>query len=373
MKPSTLMVIHQFRPIASGAELQAERLACKLVELGHKIQVLTPLKIEGSQPHETIGGVEVHRCTFPFAYRVDLDTGPLFRHFIKNRNSYDVIHSHMCFGHAVVATVAARWLRKKSIIKIACAGEFGDFSVLSKFKWFPWALRILWQTDAMVAISREVRDELIEWGFPPGRIFHIPNGVDTSRFKRNRPFPDGGQVHFILVGRLTPQKGIDVAVQAVKILLDRGMGSRIHLRIYGWKYPDWDYPGMARDLGVDSHVEFLPYSDCIKEAYQSAHCLILPSRGEGLSNVLLEAMSMELTCIASEVSGTVDVLERDTDGVLVSPGSPQSLADAMQAIADNPELALGLGRNARRKVKKVFSLDTVAKRYSDLYSELAAR
>jgi glycosyltransferase involved in cell wall biosynthesis len=372
MKPSAMMVIHQFRPIASGAELQAERLACKLVDLGHKMQVLTPLKIEGSLPYETIGGVKVHRCTFPFAYRVDLDAAPLFRYFVKNRSNYDILHSHMCFGHAVVATVAARWLRKKSLIKIACAGEFGDFSVFSKFKAFRWALRILWQTDAMVAISSEVRDELIEWGFSTDRVFHIPNGVDTNCFKRDHPFPNREKIRFILVGRLTPQKGIDVALEAVKMLVNRGMGDRIHLSIYGWKYPEWDYGAMARDLGVNSYVDFLPYSDSIKEVYHGTHCLILPSRGEGLSNVLLEAMSMELPCIASHVSGTVDVIEHDKSGILVSPGSAEALADAMQLTMDNCEFAQTLGQNARARVLEQFSLDAVAQRYSQLYQSLAS-
>jgi glycosyltransferase involved in cell wall biosynthesis len=373
MKPSSMMVIHQFRPIASGAELQAERLACKLVELGHRVQVVTPLKVGDSPLRETIAGVEVHRRTFPFPYRVDLDTGPLFRYFIMNRRNYDIIHSHMCFGHAVVATVAAQWLRKRNVTKIACAGEFGEFSVFSKFKWFRWALRILWQTDAMVAISREVRDELLEWGFSRDRVFYIPNGVDTSHFQRDRPLVNGDQVHFILVGRLTPQKGIDVALEAVRILLDRGLGNRFHLSIYGWNYPEWDYLAMARDLGVDSNVKFLPYSDCIKEIYHDAHCLILPSRGEGLSNVLLEAMSMELPCIASRVSGTVDVLEHDKSGILIEPGSRKSLADAMQAIADHPKMAHEFGQNARKRSLERFSLDSVGKRYSDLYHALVPR
>ena len=129
---------------------------------------------------------------------------------------------------------------------------------------------------------------------------------------------------------------------------------------------------MARQLDVMERVQFLPYTEpeAMLEVYQSCNCLILPSRGEGLSNVLLEAMAMELPIIATRVSGTVDVVDNGENGILIPPGSSQALADAMLTIARNPDLARSVGRRARQKVIQSFSLESVAHQYSALYQQL---
>ncbi|MEN8261089.1 MAG: glycosyltransferase family 4 protein [Pseudomonadota bacterium] len=372
MKPRGLFFIHQFRPVANGAELQAERLAIKLLKLGHPMQVLTQLRTPESLSEETIEGVPVHRVSFPLAYWIKHGVVDTFRYLVKRRHSYDVIHVHQAFGHAVVVVVVARCFGKKCIIKIACAGTYGDLNVFSGFEGFKWASQILRQADRVVAISREVEDELLRWGFPAERIVCIPNGVDTGYFQRRYPLPERDPVRFILVARRTPQKGIDVALHAAERLLEQEIGHRFEIRFYGIDYPEHDYQAMAQQLGVMEHVRFLPYTEpeAMLDVYQTCNCLLLPSRGEGLSNVLLEAMAMELPIIATRVSGTVDVVDDGENGILIPPDSSQALADAMSAIILNPDLARSLGRKARQKVIESFSLESVTHQYSALYQQL---
>jgi L-malate glycosyltransferase len=372
MKPRGLMLIHQFRPIANGAELQAERLALKLLGLGHSMQVLTGWLVPDSPPEEDFRGIQIHRAKFPLAYNLYRGCAETFRYLVQHRHTYDILHVHQAFAHAVVAIVVARCFRRKCIVKIACAGSFGDLSVFSAFVGFSWALRILRQADAVIAISREVEAELIQtWGFDPRRIRRIPNGVDTSVFQRTCPFVEHGPCRFILIGRRTPQKGIDTALQAARHLVDRGLGQRFEVKFYGLDYPDYDYHALARTLGVDGQIEFLPFQEAVLDVLQAAHCLILPSRGEGLSNVLLEAMSMELPVIASTVSGTVDVVTDGVDGLLIPPDSPEHLADAMIAVMSDTSRARRLGQAARQRVIHHFSLDRVARDYAALYNVLA--
>ncbi len=362
------MVIHQFRPVAAGAELQAERLAVKLSEMGHPMGVLTQLRTVNTPREELIGGVEVHRVTFPLAYRV-FRRGIVgtFQYLLKNRHKYDVLHVHQAFGHAMVAVVVGRTFGKRCIIKIACTGEYGDLNVFSQFAGARLALRVLRQADAIVAISREVEHELVEWGFPADRIVRIPNGVDTQYFKRTSALPPRDIVRFALMGRRHPQKGIDVALEAAKLLKENGLGGRFEIRLHGADYQEFDYYDMANRLGVTDVVKFLPFESDILGVLHGIHCLILPSRGEGLSNALLEAMAMELPVVASSVSGTVDVVTDGEDGILIPPDSSQALARAMTAIIRFPELARYLGQNARMKVERQFSLDAVAAQYSELY------
>jgi len=127
---------------------------------------------------------------------------------------------------------------------------------------------------------------------------------------------------------------------------------------------------MAEELGVTALVEFLPHQDTIRDVYHTAHSLILPSRSEGMPNVVLESMSFELPVIASRVSGVVDIINDTVDGILIPSEDPQALAHAMKRIIAEPEIATRLGRQARQKVTSEFSLESIADLYSDLYEQL---
>ncbi|RME59169.1 glycosyltransferase family 1 protein [Candidatus Parcubacteria bacterium] len=365
------MLIHNFRPgPVGGAELQAERLASRLVAMGHEMQVLTMRTVPDALSEETLDGVRIHRVDYHLAYWVDHGAGQTFRDLVKMRSTYDILHAHMAFGHAVVAVVVARCFGKKSIIKIACAGEFGDLAKFSRFRGFGKALRVLRQADAVVAVSSEVEQELLSYNFPHQRIVRIPNGVDTAYFRPRSSRERGRKTRFILIGRRHPQKGVDVALSAAKILRDRGLASRFQINFYGADYPEYDYRIMANAVGVASFVHFAPHQQDMLSVYQDADCFLLPSRGEGLSNALLEAMAMELPVVATAVSGTIDVVDDSVDGLLIPPDSPEALADAMQMIMENPRLASELGKMARKKVERHYSLESVARQYSDLYEQL---
>ena len=370
-KPSVMMIISQFRPVASGAELQAERLAYKLAELGFPLQVLTQRLDPTSLANEVFRGVKIHRCDFHLAYNLNShEAAPTLEYLIKKHHAFDILHNHQIWGHAVVSTLVARWLRKKNIIKLACAGTFGDLEVFSHLRHAKWGLQVLQMADALIAVSREIQSELLQHGFDPKKIHLIPNGVDVQEFQRTRAFSGNPRRRFILLGRRTPQKGIDTALQAVKILADKGLADGLELNFYGWDYSEWDYRQMARELGVEQYVTFLSFEDNVLGVYQGAYCLLLPSVGEGLSNVLLEAMALEMPVIASEVSGTVEVVDHQKNGVLIPPGSPEALASAMELVLTKPELAFELGRQARRKVQEHYSLDAVAQKYAGLYDML---
>jgi len=276
----------------------------------------------------------------------------------------------MAYGHAVVAVVVARNFDKRCIIKIACAGQYGEFSTFSKLPGFSSALKVLHQADAMVAISSEVERELLSYGFAPKKIVHIPNGVDTNYFRRSLPHPQKDRTRFLLIGRKHPQKGIDIALQAMHLLHKQGFKGRAELHMYGEEYPEYDYRAMASELNISDHVHFHPFEKDILTVYQSSHCLILPSRGEGLSNALLEAMSLEMPVIATAVSGTPDVVSDNQDAILIPPESPEALATAMTRIIFEPKAAFQIGQNARRKIVAQFSLERIARQYSQLYEQL---
>lgn len=371
MLPRILMQIHQYSPIASGAELQAKRLAEKLVVRGHQIQILTQLRVPGSAPEEISNGVSIHRVSFPMSFRPFFRVGYHLKYLVQHRHTFDIIHSHQCFNHAVLGTVLGSWFGKKSIVKFACAGDIGDLHVFSQFEHGEFSLRMLQEADAYIAISSEIEQELVDRGFPQKRIHRIPNGVDTDYFRRELPMPDTGKTVFIIIGRRTPQKGIDVVIKALKILKEKGFSDNdLEVRSYGWDYAEFDYRTMASGSSVNAMLSLLPYTDEIIKVYHDAHCFLLPSRAEGLSNALLEAMSFELPVIASRVSGNTDVIEHQKCGILIPPEDPTELASAMEFIMRQPGAAQKIGRHARQRVIEHFSLDKTADCYAKLYKKL---
>jgi glycosyltransferase involved in cell wall biosynthesis len=279
----------------------------------------------------------------------------------------------MAFGHTLIGTMLAQLCGKKSLFKIACSGPFGDLSLLSSFRFGKEAIEILKTTDAIVAISREVKDELISYGFSERRIHLIPNGVNTSDFQRETPYEYPSYdtpFRFVLPGRRCPQKGIDTTIKAIGILKNRGCSRRFIVELYGNDYPEYDYQSMAKEAGIADYIQFSPYNTDMKKLLNAVHCFILPSRGEGLSNAMLEAMSMELPVIVSRVSGTEDVVTDRRDGLLIAPDSPEQLAEAMSLILNDRSMAEQLRHNARARVSNSFSLDVVADRYRKLYENL---
>ncbi|MFW6127210.1 MAG: glycosyltransferase family 4 protein [Thermodesulfobacteriota bacterium] len=370
-KPSIMMLNGRWRPLGSGAELQAERLAAKLVELGFPVQVFTQHLDPSSPTEEVYRGIRINRVDFPLAYDLNRSAAPTLRYLVERRRTFDILHDHQMLGHAAVSTIAARWLGKRNVIKVSLTGTDGDLTRFCRIKYARWGMHILHMADAVIAVSREINFELLQHGFAPEKIRRLPNGVDVQEFSRRAPFPGTSPPRFILLGRRNPQKGIDTVLQALKIMAEKGsIADGLEVDFYGWDYPEWDYRQMSRDLGVERYVRFLPFEKNVVEVYQKAYGLLLPSTGEGLSNVLLEAMAMELPAIGSRVSGTEEVLDHRQNGLLIPPGSPEALAEAMEQLLADPGWAARLGRQARRQVEKHYSLDAVAQQYAQLYERL---
>ncbi|NUM81254.1 glycosyltransferase, partial [bacterium] len=174
--------------------------------------------------------------------------------------------------------------------------------------------------------------------------------MDTGFFAPQGRKEQNGRVRFLLVGRRQPQKGVDLLLHAVKELKSIGLEEKFEVQLCGADSPGHDYKALAFELGVSHLVHFLPFQKDMKQFYNDAHCFLLPSRGEGLSNALLEAMAMELPVIATRVSGTPEVVTDGKDGILIPPDSVGALVEKMKQIILYSELRQILGRNARFRV-----------------------
>jgi colanic acid/amylovoran biosynthesis glycosyltransferase len=181
-------------------------------------------------------------------------------------------------------------------------------------------------------------------------------GVDPREFAP-RPFrADPGPFQIACVGQLAPVKGQHVLLAAMELLACEGR--RVLLRIAG---DGADRAGLehdiaSRNLARQVVMEGYLNQDKLRELYSQCDALALPSFAEGIPVVLMEAMAMEIPCIATWITGIPEIIQHETDGLLVPPADAESLARAIARLMDDPELRRSLGQKGRLRILEKFDL-----------------
>jgi glycosyltransferase involved in cell wall biosynthesis len=384
------MVARQFFPIIGGTEVQAQTLSFGLLRKGVATEVVTrrfskewpTVEYITNSDDATQASLKVNRLPAPCIQAIGT-----FIYFIRlviflvfHIRQFDIIHIQRADAEVIVGAVVAKLFGKKTLCKIACSGEGGEIAALRQRrvkKLYLFALRHL---DRVVAVSRDVRVELEEFGLQPNSIDDIPNGVDITRFK---PLPVQMRVQvrtslgwandrvIVSMGRLAPQKGFDVLISAIRLIKDRHKDRDLKLVIVGEGPLLGQLRGQVESLGMLDSVIFTGQVNEVVTYLQAADIFVLPSRFEGLSNALLEAMACGLPVIASRVSGNVDVIQANFNGLLVEPDSVDELATVIGRLVRDRALSVRLGTEARRTIQSHYSLEVVTDRYMTLYQELA--
>ena len=227
-----------------------------------------------------------------------------------------------------------------------------------------------------VCVSQAVADFSIErGGLSPEKIVVIPNGVDVERFQ-NAPLADLSQYEIppgsrtlLFVGRLDPQKGPRLLLQAVRGLFP--VHRNLHLLMVG------DGP-LATELKewvcaqrLESRIHFAGWRPDVPSLLKAADVLVLPSRWEGMPNVVLEAMAAGRPVVATRVEGVSELVTDRETGLLVEPGSTETLAGGIALLLAEPDLGRSAGKKAQQVSKERFTIDAVASAYADLYVNLS--
>lgn len=194
-------------------------------------------------------------------------------------------------------------------------------------------------------------------------------GVDTVKFSP-RPEPIGTPV-VMLASRMLWSKGVGEFVAAARILRERGVQAKFQL-VGG--IDDHNPAGISvgqlqawREQGL---VEWLGHRDDMAEALNSANLICLPSYGEGLPKVLIEAAACGRAIITSDVPGCRDVVRQGENGLLVPVRDVQALAEAIQPLLANQELRKDMGRNGRELVMRQFTEERIIAETFAVYREL---
>lgn len=203
----------------------------------------------------------------------------------------------------------------------------------------------------------------------PERVALCYHGLDLERFAPPPPRPEGGDgsdpqhpVVLLSVGRAVPKKGYDDLLAALTLLPADLAWRFVHIGGGGLAAA---LRKQADRLGLGPRIEWrgaLPQPEVL-EAYRQADLFVLAAKvtgdgdRDGLPNVLMEAQSQRLACVATEVSGIPELIEDGITGLLVAPGDPPALARTLAGLIRDPARRAALGSAGERRVRSAFAMD----------------
>ena len=191
------------------------------------------------------------------------------------------------------------------------------------------------------------------------KVLVLPLGVDVDAFRRKKTLQRDLNEPFRLlsVGRLSAPKGYPILIEAVALLRERGCNLRLTLVGEGAERASLEKLIALRDLGNYVRLAGACNHDRLVDYYESSDAFVMSSFLEGVPVVLMEAMAMELPCIATWITGIPEIIDKDVEGLLVPPASASAIADAVERLIEDPEGARRLGTAARRKVILKYHLE----------------
>ena len=216
--------------------------------------------------------------------------------------------------------------------------------------------------SAFVTVSRDSARHHVLTGVPAAKVRTIWNGVDLDRFAFRGP-AIGGPV--VTVARLSADKDIATLLHASRIVREQDPAYR--LEIAGDGPCREELVRLTHELGIGSAVKFLGEVRNIPELLARTSLFVLPSKSEGISLTLLEAMALGLPIAATAVGGNPEVVIDGQTGRLVPAEAPADLAEAILQIRSNGENAQLMGRAGRRRVESCFDIRKMVAQYESLY------
>jgi PEP-CTERM/exosortase A-associated glycosyltransferase len=318
-----------------------------------------------------------------------------YREFVADvarREAPDVIHAHSSYINGMAAHYAARRLGVPFVYELR--GLWADTAVVEaglrqnsiKYRMY-WQLElgVVRRADMIVAISRGIRNAIIERGIDANRIAIVPNGVDTRVFTpqpadvslAERLGISGGCFVVGFIGSMRRLEGLELAIDAFKEVHRRE--PRARLVVVGEGPERARLQARAAQAGLDDIVLFIgqvPHDQVLR--YYSVMDVLLYPRIDTLINQSvtplkpLEAMALGKVCLASDVGGLTELVDDNRTGLLFAAGDVRDMTEKILRLASDSALRVRLSAQAQATVRQEREWSAIAARYRDIYRRAGA-
>lgn len=227
-------------------------------------------------------------------------------------------------------------------------------------------------SDVVVAVSHQAAESAEQYyGLRPGSVQVIPNPVVVSQSFRDdldHASSDPNTTKLVCVGRMTSEKGHSDLIEALATVIKHWPQERprLQLRLVGDGILRPNLEAQVQQLGLQSHCQFLGHLDNATEEIRSADALVLPSRFEGMPNVVLESMALGTPVIATRAGGTTELQHDEPTAFWADVAKPDSIATAILEFAKHAERANQHRRAALKMIKEHHDLGKAIARIESL-------
>jgi glycosyltransferase involved in cell wall biosynthesis len=300
---------------------------------------------------------------------------------VANRGKYDVIHCQQMFGPTMVAAIASVFIKKPILTRITLSGETGEANAVRQMSFSGIRLRLLNRVSKWVALTGEMKSELETLDIPPEKIEIIYNATEIppeaafetkTREKYRKKLNLEYEKIAVFTGRLSQEKGLDVLINAWKTVAEKYPNA--HLLLLGdggnFRNVENDLKEQSARLGLEKTIHFLGYVSNPKEYLLASDIFVLPSRAEGMSNALVEAMACGAVIVTTGIPAMLELCEDGENALIVKLDDVSELAQAIIKLFDEPQTAYNLAFSARQKAEKDLSIETMISKYIGAYEEI---
>ncbi|WP_297069478.1 glycosyltransferase family 4 protein [Thermococcus sp.] len=366
------LVSDWYYPKIGGVAVHIHDLAIHLSRRGHEVDIITNSQKTGKEDELKREGIGLIKVPGHIMRSVGINTTVLARRARSLQpilEKYDIVHGQHAFTPLALKAVSSARKAGKGTLLTTHSVNFEHSRTLKELVKLvsPYFKHYLKKPHRVIAVSKASKEFIREFTDVPVEVIY--NGISLERFrddwdKESLKSELGVEGPMILyVGRIEPRKGVGTLISAMKNIKGRlvvvGNGSNLPL-----------LRKKAKHLGILDRIDFMghvEYSE-IPKLYGASDVFVLPSLSEAFGIVLLEAMASGVPVVGTSAGGIPEIL--DGCGMVVQPGNADELADAINLLLDNQNLAGKLGRLGRRRVERVYDWRIIAKKVESTYMKV---
>jgi glycosyltransferase involved in cell wall biosynthesis len=322
-------------------------------------------------PKDKYCGSEIDYAEVREKHSLDPRVWPKLHRLVKDRG-IDIVHAHD-YKTDVLALLLS-W--SAGVIPLSTAhGWTGNSRRESAYYYFD--KKLLRRFPRVIAVSSEIRQQLVRYGSNPEKVKVVLNGIDPKAFVRVRSRESEARAALGLpmdgvvigaVGRLERQKRFDLLIEAFGSL--RKDHSNLVLAIAGEGSLRNDLEEQIMKMGLSGCCRLLGHQKDVPFVHHAVDLFVQSSEYEGTPNAVLEAMALETPIVATDVGGTAELVRDDLDGIIIPRNDPHAIFDAIRKTISDWSAAEERVKSARMRIENQLSFDQRMRHVELIYEEL---